>query len=230
MGTGPHIRFPNPGVLHQGDKKSPEHLVLKANRACIQETHRSTGNRYFTLKGHMQNLTSSESQHKDSDLKEVWVRHNCWSLQERQKAIGTLTGHIDTSGSHLGELLLPWGQSCQQAQFWSLPSKALTHLQVSTSPGTPRAEQPAAPESGPPTIRVAPALGSPRLQPPMPEPDPMHQQTCCNPTKQDLAADWCSCQSCIPALSQQSVQTQQQSPLSPHKGYSWSYGSNGQII
>ena len=56
-----HIRLPNLGVLHQGDKKSPEHLVLKANRPCIQESHRSLANRYFTLKGHMQTLTSSES-------------------------------------------------------------------------------------------------------------------------------------------------------------------------
>lgn len=44
----------------------------------------------------------------------------------------------------------------------------------------------------------------------------MHQQTRSNPMKQGLAADWSSCQSGMPALSQQSVQTQQQSPLGPH--------------
>ena len=71
-----HIGLPSPEVLHQEDR-FPEHLALKVNGAYIQDTQGAAGIRDCTLKGCTQNLTSSGSQGRSSNLKGDWVRLTC---------------------------------------------------------------------------------------------------------------------------------------------------------
>ena len=47
----PHIRFPSLGVWHW-EKKPPEHLALKAIRACAQEPYGPGGNRLHSWREH----------------------------------------------------------------------------------------------------------------------------------------------------------------------------------
>ena len=77
-GSELHIRLRTSGVLHWEDGP-PEHLAVRANRACIWESRRAVGNIDPILTGHMQNLTCSESQCRGSNLKVAWVRLTYWS-------------------------------------------------------------------------------------------------------------------------------------------------------
>ena len=56
-------QVPMPGDLAVGER-APEHLVLKASRACAQELHRTGGNRDPILKRHTQTFTCTGSQGK----------------------------------------------------------------------------------------------------------------------------------------------------------------------
>lgn len=84
------VGFFSPGVLHQEDEP-PKSLALKASRAYVQENKRAVGNRDTTLKGHMQNLTCSETQCRSSTLKGAWVwpSFRSWrSFQRGRKQLG----------------------------------------------------------------------------------------------------------------------------------------------
>lgn len=78
-------------------------------------------------KGHTQNLTSSRSQGRSSNLIEAWVRLIClcrrvsWRGKgQLQLTLGTYTG-----SNHLCELLLQCGHWCQQVPLWNPPSSLL---------------------------------------------------------------------------------------------------------
>ena len=75
----PHIGIPRPGVLHQEDDPS-ELLTSKPSGTCVQKGQRAIGNRDSAPKGHMQNLTCSESQHSSSSLKEAGVRTTWFNI------------------------------------------------------------------------------------------------------------------------------------------------------
>lgn len=57
----------------------PEGLILKTSKSNLRESQRTIENGDSGLKWHGQNLTHSESWHKGSRLKGVWVRPTCWS-------------------------------------------------------------------------------------------------------------------------------------------------------
>lgn len=63
---GPKLyrRFPSLGVLHQ---EAPRRSGLKVSGACLQESQKDAANP--DSKGHKQNLTHSENQHRGSNLK-----------------------------------------------------------------------------------------------------------------------------------------------------------------
>ena len=65
----PH-QIPQLGVLNW-KYKPPEHLTLKASTAYFQERQRAVGNKDSTIRGHTQNLTSSETQVRSNNLKEA---------------------------------------------------------------------------------------------------------------------------------------------------------------
>ena len=56
----------------------------------------------FFLKGYTQNCTSSQTQHRGSNLEEIWVKLTCltWSLLERWKATRTARGDTNTGSNH----------------------------------------------------------------------------------------------------------------------------------
>ena len=56
--TWPHLRLPSLGVWHW----PPEHLALKANRAWLQELHKSEGNRNSIPADHIQGLMHTGTQ------------------------------------------------------------------------------------------------------------------------------------------------------------------------
>lgn len=60
-------------ILHQED----ELLVLKICGTCIQESLKVEKKTDSTFQGHTQKLTHSKTQHRGSNLKEVWVRPIC---------------------------------------------------------------------------------------------------------------------------------------------------------
>ena len=72
-----YIWLPSPGVLHWEDEP-PEYLALKTSMAYTWESWRVKGNRDSTFKGHIQNLTCSESQNRGSSLKGARVNPICW--------------------------------------------------------------------------------------------------------------------------------------------------------
>ena len=49
----PHVRLPILGSWHWEDEP-PKHLALKASRVCLQELHRTGGNKDSTREGHFQ--------------------------------------------------------------------------------------------------------------------------------------------------------------------------------
>ena len=59
----PHIKSPGLGIRHW-EKEPLEHLALKASGACVQELHRTGGDRDSILKRHTQNFTCTGSQDK----------------------------------------------------------------------------------------------------------------------------------------------------------------------
>lgn len=86
----------------------PEYIVLKTIRACIQDIRRAIGNQDHVLKGHMQNITLSETQYRGTVGKESGETHLLIleSLLERQEATGCPPRDIDAGGIHLGKLVL----------------------------------------------------------------------------------------------------------------------------
>lgn len=100
-GSKPHIGLPSLGVLHQ-EVEHPEYLALKARETYDQESQRSIGNRDSVLKGHAQNLTCSEFQHRDSSLKGACSDPlaDVGELpREREGPIETPPGDRETGGS-----------------------------------------------------------------------------------------------------------------------------------
>lgn len=69
-GSEPYTEFSNPRILH-GEHKSLECLALKASRVCVQESQRALGNQEFFPKECTQNCTSSQTQHRGSNLEEI---------------------------------------------------------------------------------------------------------------------------------------------------------------
>ena len=65
----PHIKLPHVGIWHW-EKEPLEHLALKASGACVQELHRTGGNRDPILKRHTQTFTCTESQGKAKSPRE----------------------------------------------------------------------------------------------------------------------------------------------------------------
>ena len=59
----PHVKLSCVGIQHR-EKEPLEHLALKASRACVQELHRTGGNRDPILKRCTQTFTCTESQGK----------------------------------------------------------------------------------------------------------------------------------------------------------------------
>ena len=59
----PHVESPCLGIWHW-EKEPLEHLALKASGACVQELHRTGGNRDPILKRRTQTFTCTESQGK----------------------------------------------------------------------------------------------------------------------------------------------------------------------
>ena len=59
----PHIKPSHAGICHW-EKEPLEHLALKASGACVQEPHRTRGNRDPILKRHTQTFTYTGSQGK----------------------------------------------------------------------------------------------------------------------------------------------------------------------
>ena len=57
-------------VLHRESGPS-EQLALKPHGTRVQESQKATENGDFSLKGHVQNLTFSQSKHGGSSLKEA---------------------------------------------------------------------------------------------------------------------------------------------------------------
>ena len=58
-----HIKSPHLGIWNW-DKEPPEHLVLKASEACMQELHRTGGNGDPILERHTQTFICTGSQGK----------------------------------------------------------------------------------------------------------------------------------------------------------------------
>ena len=69
-GSEHYIGFSDPRILH-GEHKSLECLALKASSVCVQESQRALGSQEFFLKGYTQNCTSSQTQHRGSNLEEI---------------------------------------------------------------------------------------------------------------------------------------------------------------
>ena len=137
------IRFPILGVLHWEDKL-PECLDLKTSRAYVWASQRVIGNRDSALKGHMQNLVLSKSQHRGSSLKGACVRPTCWSRRQEGLPLGmemlvaamfeSSFYHKNThSGKHHFRILSldywPWGPSptFQKAGTSSMPPPCPRH-------------------------------------------------------------------------------------------------------
>lgn len=77
------------------------YLSLKVSGTCIQEVRKAVGNRDFTLYG-CKKISHVTSSNKDSNLKGVYVRPNCWSWRaswrgRRQLGFSLRT---DSGGSH----------------------------------------------------------------------------------------------------------------------------------
>ena len=87
----PYIRLHSLGFLHWQDEPL-EHLVLKANGACIWENWIAVRNKYYTFKGHRQNLTDSKSWHRGKNLKEAWVRPTWRTSQRGRRELGLPLG------------------------------------------------------------------------------------------------------------------------------------------
>lgn len=95
-------------VLHQEDE-AQECLVLKARGLCLQESQGDVGNRDFTLKGCVQNLTCSEMQGRSGSLKRSLGGTHMLILEgplQSQEASRIHPGDVDTGGSNFGELIL----------------------------------------------------------------------------------------------------------------------------
>ena len=65
----PHIKLSHVGIWHR-EKEPLEHLALKASGACIQELHRTGGNRDPILKRCTQTFMCTESQGKEKSPRE----------------------------------------------------------------------------------------------------------------------------------------------------------------
>ena len=62
MSSEPHVGLSRLSLATGGGV--PEHLALKASRACVQELQRNKGNRDSTLRGCTQDFTCTGTQHK----------------------------------------------------------------------------------------------------------------------------------------------------------------------
>ena len=62
-GSEPYIRLPSLGIW-QRDWDSPGNLTLESSGICLQDFHRTRGNRDSTLGGHKQNLVCAKTQGK----------------------------------------------------------------------------------------------------------------------------------------------------------------------
>lgn len=101
-----------------------ECLILKTSKSNLRESQRTIENGDSGLERHVQNLTNSESWHKGSRLKDVWVRPTYWSWwafwRGRRQALRTVMlvtvilgssfyyNDISTGKHHFGTVFLAY--------------------------------------------------------------------------------------------------------------------------
>ena len=70
----PHVRLPSLGI-RQRDWESPGNLALKASGICLQDFHRTGGNRSCSLGGHKHSCAHQDPEERSRTPQETEQRH-----------------------------------------------------------------------------------------------------------------------------------------------------------
>ena len=91
-----------------GEKEPPEHLALNASGACVQELHRTGGNRDPILERHTQTFTCTGSQGKAVSIGiRVELDCNSWRISWENGGDCALLWGKGIGGEALGDIQQP---------------------------------------------------------------------------------------------------------------------------